>query len=235
MALSTWDITRSSLILWEGDSLADPALPYQMLQPLWEQMRMAFNPTYATGLNGAVAGGLTGTVRTPGIVNKSVNGAKISDVNGRIAAELAANAFTHVVLCIGTNERAVVRATTQSDIASLVSKFTTQKVLVIGPYAWGEKTPTGQNGLAGANDQRLDETEVDLKNGFASYANSMVIGLRNGGGSTPTTGLYLTTLAALNAPGNGSDTGPFTIDGIHWNTTGRARACDIVRPFVTFG
>jgi len=143
------------------------------------------------GIVGSPRRPTSSSVVRPNITRKGVNGSTIAQIDARIAAELAVNAYTHVVVCCGTNERAVLRADTQTAIASLVSKFTTQKVLVIGPYAWGEKWPTGQNDIAGANDARLDETEADLVSGFASYANSLVIGLRNGGGSTATTGLYL--------------------------------------------
>jgi len=234
MALSTWQLSRTSMILWEGDSLSDPALPYQMLNPVWEMMTNSYAPS-TPGIVGSPRRPTSSSVIRPNITRKGVNGSTIAQIDARIAAELAVNAYTHVVVCCGTNERAVLRADTQTAIASLVSKFTTQKVLVIGPYAWGEKWPTGQNDIAGANDARLDETEADLVSGFASYANSLVIGLRNGGGSTATTGLYLTTMPLINTPSPGASIGPYTVDGTHWNPRGRAAVYGIVQPFITFG
>ena len=234
MALSAWQLSRTSMVLWEGDSLSDPALPYQMLNPAWEAMTNAYVPSTA-GMVASPRLPSSASVVRPNIVRKGVNGSTIAQIDSRIAAELAVNAYTHVVVCCGTNERAVLRADTQTAIASLVSKFTTEKVLVIGPYAWGEKWPTGENDIAGADDARLDETEIDLVDGFAGYANSLVIGLRNGGGSTATTGLYLTTMPPLNTPGPGASIGPYTVDGAHFNPLGRATVYDIISPFITFG
>lgn len=234
MALSTWQLSRTSVILWEGDSLSDPTLPYQMLNPIWEQMRRSYNPTNSPALRGSPVLPSHG-VNYPAIVQKGINGSTIGQINTRLSAELAANTFTHVVFCMGTNERAVARATTQSGIASIVSKLTTQKVLVIGPYAWGEKYPTGQNNIAGADDTRLDETAADLVTGFSGYANSMVIDLRNGAGSTATTGMYLTTMPPLNLPSPGASIGPYTVDGTHYNPLGRVTACGVISPFVSFG
>lgn len=234
MALTSWILNRSSMVLWEGDSLSDPSLPYQMMNPIWEAMTNSYVPSTA-GMIGSPRVPPSGSAMRPNIVKKGVNGSTIAQIAARIGAELAVNAYTHVVICCGTNERGVLRADTQTAIAAIVAALTTQKVLVIGPYAWGEKWPTGENDMAGADDTRLDETEEDLVDGFAGYSNSLVIGLRNGGGSTATTGLYLTTMPPLNTPGPGTSIGPYTVDGVHWNPSGRAAVYGIVSPFVVFG
>jgi len=223
MSISTWSITRQSMILWEGDSKSDPAFPYQMLNTLFNAV------TYNYRLPETVNGQIRYT--HPTVVNKAVNGSRISDVNGRIASELTQNQYTHVVLCIGTNERTVVRANTQSDISSLMSKFTTQQLLVIGPYAWGEKYPSGQNDVAGANDQRLDETDTDLSTLVpAGYANSLYISLR--------TTLYAVTMPPLNQPPPGVTSGPFTTpdtSGAHDNGTSRLAVYNLIKPSINFG
>ena len=222
MPLTSWQLTRTSVILWEGDSLSDQGFPYQMLTPLWEQMRLFYNPISHPNWNGHPVLPSAG-LRTPIVVNKAINGSRLSDIASRIPGELATMAFTHVVICAGTNERTILRATSQANIATIAASFTTQKVLWIGPYAWGEKWPSGTNNIAGANDTRLDETDVDIPAGLAAgySANSKYVSLRS-------------TLYASLSPGPGADIDPYTVDGAHWAPPGRVAAYAIWSPSVSF-
>lgn len=214
------DVTRSAIWLWDGDSLSDAAFPYQMLGPLWEAQEARYNPKSAPGWNGTARLPSVG-LGSPRVVNKAINGSRMQDIDARIDTELTANPYTHVALCVGTNERTILRASTQASIASIAAKIPANVwVLLVGPYAWGEKRP-GPNNIAGAADNRLDETDIDLPAIFIPiHPKTVYVSLR------------LTMYAAIVAPG--ADIGAYTVDGAHWNPAGRAAAVTLIRPYVHF-
>ena len=213
----------------KGDSLNDPAYPYQMSQPLIEEVAAFYNPK--AGLPAEGTGRLPSAgFNSPMWVNLALAGYTIDQINFTIAAQLALYKPTHVILAMGTVEVSTTRAETQAALASLVGKFTNgEQVLCIGPYGYGEKYPSGQNtGTGASNDQRLDETNVDIPAIFcAAYANSIYVDMRNT--------LYATVMPPLNQPPPGQYVGPFTVDGVHWAPRGRAAAYSIWRPYVSFG
>jgi len=226
--LSSWDLTRTALVLWHGDSLSDPAFTYQMLAPLFETASLNYNPAYGSGQPGrspAPAG-----FRVPQVSNKAVTGSTIGDIYTYLTSQIQFNPWTHVALCMGTNERPVARAVTQANItnvATLLNGYPV-KILIVGPYAWGECYPSGVNDKVGANDQRLDETDIDIPAGFNAVNpnNFVYVSLR----ST----LYTQVMPPQNLPPPGATNGPFTVDGAHWNPRGRMEALKIIRPFVNF-
>ena len=58
--LSSWDLTRTALVLWHGDSLSDPAFTYQMLAPLFETANASYdwlNRVVAIGIGHRLADG----------------------------------------------------------------------------------------------------------------------------------------------------------------------------------
>lgn len=219
MSLSSWNLTRDSLVLIAGDSEADPTREFQFQRPLIDAaIRRYIAPT-------RVAGALRYT--RPKFVNVAVSGLSISQVADAVAIALPAQQFTHVLLYTGTNEYTVTRAETQAAIAILMGLFSTQKVLLVGPYAVGEKYPTGQN----VNDTRVDETDADLTDLVESlYADSKYISLR--------TTLYTDVMPPLNLPAPGATSGPFTCPdplGIHYNGDGRAAGYAIYGQSIRLG
>lgn len=236
MSLTSLALTSAARCLIEGDSLNDTAFPYQAFRPLVEAAGSYYGGATSVSYNSQ---GRTLTAR-PIFRNQAVNGSRLSDINSRIVAELAANPYTHVFLGVGTNQRAINRTTTQNDFVTLMDACTGggRKVFVVGPYAWGEKWPSGQNDVAGNDDPALDNTSADMKviiNGgtttdavtFPGYANAMFVDLR--------TTLYAVTMPPLNTPGPGATIGPYTVDGTHFNPRGRAALAAAWLPLVTFG
>jgi len=231
MSLSFFDFTAEDVVLWEGDSKSDKSLQYQMLRCFMDQGDAAFRRRTAA----------SGGAGSPVWVNKATNGATIATIAARIAGELALNAYTKIVLCIGTNQRAVSRAQTLIDLAALIAAIggvNAIDTLVFTDYAWGEKYPSGQNVHAGANDTRLDETATDITSTFgAGVPNSMVVNLRTGLGSRTTSGMYTDIMPPLNLPAPGVTSGPFTApdtSGAHDNARSRARIFDLCGSFVRF-
>lgn len=99
--------------------------------------------------------------------------------------------------------------------------------LWVGPYATGEKYPSGQNNPA--FDARIDETSLDIPAYFAAnYANSLYVDLR----ST----MYAVDMPPLNLPAPGAASGIFTVDELHVNPRGRVHVYEnYIRPVVSFG
>jgi hypothetical protein len=223
--LSSVPVTRAARFLIIGDSLNDPALPYHMMAEVQANTDKFYRRWAGAGYNGKISGGGASQV-TPAWISTAVNGSTIAQVQSRTAADLAKYNPTHVICCCGTNERAQDRVTqTQPAITGLAGLFTTQYVLLIGPYAWGEKWPSGQNDVAGANDTRLDETDTDLETLFvATYANVCYVSPRQylyaGAKSFSDT----VAMPTLNTPSPGVTVGPYTTpdaSGAHYNGTGR--------------
>ncbi len=222
---STFTLTRTSLVAIWGDSLNDPLFPYQAVRKLIDAGLAAYRSTSSQLSIRPGVGGVPG--RTPVFINKALSGSTISAVNTTIDAAISVNAYTHHIIYCGTNERTRTRAQTQADITTMAGKFGSLPVLLVGPYAWGEKYPTGQNDISGANDTRLDETDTDLSTLFvATHANVVYV--------SPRTTLYTTTMPALNTPSPGASIGPYTVDGTHFSPAGRTAMWNLVSPYVVF-
>ncbi len=225
---STFNIPPfGALVAIYGNSLTARLLtggvmsPYQMQAPVIQATRLA-------GLGGTTArvenrlGRGHAPVGTPTVfVNYAVDGATINGINAIIDGTFANNPFTHVIIDEGTNERTRTRGQTQADITAQAAKFGTLPVLLTGPYAWGELQP-GPNVIAGANDTRLNETNIDLGTIFpAIHPNVVYIDLR--------------TTAWASIPPPGANSGIRTVDGAHYNLDGRYDiGVNYILPHITF-
>jgi len=213
--------------IW-GDSESDKDFPYQVFSPLIHACQAARFDGGATSIDPGA-----GTYLAPPtlFINNAVSGSTIGGVigtfNGGVGG-FASNAYTHVLMDLGTNERSVGRATTQTDITTLAGSIPAGiHVLLIGPLQWGGLYP-GPNVIAGSNDTRLNETDTDLLTLFvASHANTLYISPR-------------TLMWALQTPPGNTNGGPvaapWTIDGVHVTPSGRGAdgIWGLTSPYVTF-
>ncbi len=214
-------LSRDAVVLVEGNSntaVDNPPHPYRMQQPLIEEsdrvyLRRTSNPRRR---------------QAPVWITTSFTGIRWDNIATRLPGFLATYNPTHVILECGTNDVSVTRATTQAALADVAAALTTQQVLVIGPYAYGEKWPSGENdGIGASNDARLDETADDIAAILVpAVANCTYVDLR----ST----IYEVTMPPLNSPSPGEYIGPFTVDGVHLAPPGRAAIYALYKTSVRF-
>lgn len=187
-----------------------------MLQPLREATTAHYAPMAAPSAEGAgrvPSGGL----KVPTWVNKAFSGMRIFQIAEFLEDDLPLYKPTQVIIAAGTVEVDTTRQQTQDGIAACIGFLQaagSPPTLWIGPYAYGEKWPSGANtGTGASNDQRLDEANTDLTNLFVpNYPNGLYVDLR--------TTMYVVDMPPLN-PGN-NYIGPFTEDGVHITPSGRA-------------
>jgi lysophospholipase L1-like esterase len=214
-------ITRTSGIMIEGDSANDATLQYQALNGILAAIDSKF---IAPGGN---------SYRRPFHVNKATTGASSTTVAGRIAAELAANAYTHAIIQIGINDSqtAVPQATSMANVTTIMNACVAANVgvIFIGPFCNGEKSPTGQNALDTTN-PGIDLFNTGAKAIVAGYSNAIYVDVRTLiwavqepilNAAQANSGV-LTSLVAANGP------------GIHPNPSGVALITALVVPQLTF-
>ncbi len=203
-----------------GDSETDPQYPAQMIAPLIAACAVAA----FLGNHGCVGTPFLSHApehRAPTtFLNHAISGSTIQAVNTRIDATLAYDMPDWVIISEGTNERSKSRPQTIGDIAAQAAKFpATMPILLIGPAGWGwEAEP---NTVAGANDQRLDETATDLEAFATVHPNVTYVNLR--------------ATIFKDRPLPGSVNGPWTADGAHWTRDGAVEVWEhYVSPSVSF-
>lgn len=212
-------MTRNAVCLIEGDSINDPALFY-----------IAFAGLKATVDSFYMAPSGT-SYRRPAWVNKAFTGSTTTTVAGRLATELAANAYTNVFIHIGINDAdtGVALATSQTNCNTIKAACASAGVqlLVVGPLCFGEKWPTGQN----VNDTAIDALDVAMAAIFAGANNTYV---------SARTGIYAIQEPISNTPGPGVAQNILThIDGggkgLHCNPGGAPFYTKLVTPLVSLG
>jgi lysophospholipase L1-like esterase len=216
----TFDLNRGAVVLVIGNSLTaidQAAHQYRMLQPLIEESDRVY-----------LGSGRSDGARAPAWITTSLSGMRWDNIVGLLPADLASYSPTHVILECGTNEVTTLRATTQASLTAVAAMVQGLQVMVIGPYAYGEKWPSGENdGTGASNDQRLDETADDIAAIFVpAVSGCTYVDFR----ST----LYEVTLPTLNLPAPGTYIGPYTIDGVHLSPAGRAAMWPHIRNVVRF-
>lgn len=230
------NIVRTDVFMEEGDSIVDPAYPYQSNYCIKQRIVGHYaNPTgapYNDGPPAYPAGGL----RAPVFVNCAISGSTTNEILARMPANLAKNAYTGLWINDGVNDGALIRD------GSMTMKQFTDNVTAIyalakgagmtkgfwtGPMCNGEKYPSGQN--TAGEDPFLDDIDAELAALIPSFA---------GGGFTsdyvPTRAAWALLEPQFNTAANGyADPhgltngplctpliSPSTIEGLHQNRTG---------------
>ncbi len=229
MSLSQITLTRSSVVLLQGNSNVDPAFGNQVLRWLEEEALAHYAP-----------GGVR--LQTPIFRNQALSGATLGTVDAAIGTNLLENPYTHVAMDIGINNYNVARATSRASFVSILNKCAGLQVLVLGPYARGEMYPTGQNTGTGTGDTTIDNLAADMGvivNGgtttdaatYPGYSNVCYRDLR----ST----LFVVTMPPLNLPAPGASSGTFTnVEspvGLHFNPRGKAAVRALCASSVAYG
>jgi len=226
---ATIAFTKSSLVLLEGDSICDPSTGTTYYPHVFAQVQRYIVAHYNAGSSS--------TFQAPRFVNKCVSGAATGDVAGRIATELAVNPYTHVLIYLGINDahNSVALATSQANIATIVSAVQAAsshpQLLWVGPFAWGEKWPTGQNTTV---DGFIDGGSPGAWAGIdgaistaVTAAGGVFIDARRYG--------YAVYEPLNNTPSPGVTVGPYTRPdtlGAHINEAGRALVTSLILPAI---
>lgn len=215
----TTPVSRNMVALIEGDSINDPTLFYVAFSGL----RVAIDSFYNSPSGSSY--------RRPTWVNHAVSGTTTTNVAGRIAADLAVNAYTHVFLHIGVNDAqlGVPLATTQANCNTIKAACASAGVqlFVVGPLCDGEKWPTGQN----AFDASLDAIDAAMATIF-SGANITYISSR--------TNIYAVQEPIFNTPGPGAPSNIITHliaasgPGLHPNQGGQTFYTKLCLPLISF-
>lgn len=214
-------VTRTSGIMIEGDSANDATLQYQALNGILAAIDSRFMSPSGN------------SYRRPFHINKATTGASTTTVAARVAAELAANPYTHLLLQIGINDSqlAIPQATSMTNVTTIMNACVAANVgvIFIGPFCNGEKWPTGQNALDTTN-PGIDLFNSGAKAIVAGYSNAIYIDIRAliytpqepALNAAQANSGVLTSLVAANGP------------GLHPGPSGVALITATVIPLLTF-
>jgi hypothetical protein len=216
------NLTRTSSILIEGDSINDLSLPYQCMNAVLAYIDSQY---MAPGGN---------SFRRPVHVSKATSGATTTTVATRIAGDLAGNVYTHALIQAGINDSqtGVPQATSVANVTAILTACVAAGVkgIWIGPFCNGEKSPTGQNAFDTTN-PGIDLLDTALATLVPSFAGWQYISVRQL--------VYTVREPVLNAAQANSGvltalvaaSGP----GIHPNPSGSAFIAPLVISQLAFG
>lgn len=166
-SVGTVTVTRTMQIAICGDSINDPALPYQSTNSL----RTWIDSHYMTPSLGSYA--------RPTYLNLALTGNVIAQASAQVSAALTQNPNTKLfIVQAGINDvnTAVPFATSIANATTLLNNVQAAggHVIWIGPFLFGEKSPTGQN----VNDTLIDALNAGLQTLVASYSGDAYVDVR---------------------------------------------------------
>jgi len=199
--------------------------PYQMLAWLFRACRQAaFNSALQETIEPGI--GRNVDLQPTTFINFAQDGSSLSNMATQATGNFDSS-FTHAILSGGINNYNQAGPVTQAALHALAAVFPAQiPVLLIGPYARGEKWPSGQNTGPGTNDAAIDSVDVDMGTIFpADHPQTCWVSLRQT--------IYQVTMPALNTPAPGVSAF-FTVDGVHPTFNGNVQSRAVIEPKVTF-
>lgn len=207
MAIS---ISAGNRCLIDGDSISDPALPYQCWKPTQIAADFVFRPGGQPSASRNVAGAQFPSSRGPSWASYATDGALLSTINGRIAAEVTAFQPDKIFIHAGINDihNGVALATSQTNFTGIMDKTAGigKPTLFVLPFYW----------------DALDATIVTFNAAMAVIA--------AGYASCTCIDAYALMSASTNKV---TYTTPDSVLA-HYNGTGRAAFAAMVAPHITY-